>query len=202
MPSRLSDSIREKTEPRSSSQPRVSFRPETDASTTCTAARHPGRSERGRAPCPARNYAHARALDGRPETRWRGRWVGLGRSPHSLGDSGSSCCDVNDDQIVDAADLSILLTNWGDLQLLDSSGWLMLPELVAHDSRIAFVAEDGHDGEASLNPHGRAYYLPGDPEIGSDSTRSIGPIESYRTIAAAKAALRDASGSSPIGEPD
>lgn len=117
----------------------------------------------------------------------------------AAGDGGG---DLDGSGVVDGGDLGLLLLNWGPQGIVDSEGWLVPAEIVQSDSRIAFVSEDGDDAAASANSHGRGHYLPSDPEIGTDPTRPVGAILAYRTIAAAKAVLRDASGASLAGEPD
>ncbi len=118
------------------------------------------------------------------------------------GGPGEGGGDLDGSGVVDGGDLGLLLLNWGPQGVVDSEGWLVIGELLQPDSRLAFVAGDGDDAAAAVNPHGRGHYLPSDPEIGADPTRPDGAIIAYRTIAAAKTALRDASGTSLAGEPD
>lgn len=126
----------------------------------------------------------------------------LGRLLIEWGHPGSSGEDLNGDGVVDGADLGRLLLHWGPLQPFDAEGFLDLSQRLAEDSRIVYVSEDGDDSTASANPHGRAFYLPFDPEIGADPTRPVASVIAYRTVAAARSALRDASDLSLEGEPE
>jgi hypothetical protein len=118
------------------------------------------------------------------------------------GQGAGSPADLDGNGLVDGGDLGLLLLNWGPLNIVDAEGWLVLPALLQPDSRIVFVSADGDDGTAADNEHGRSHYLPHDPEIGADPTGPIGPILAYRTIAAAKVAVRDGSDTSLAGEPE
>lgn len=118
------------------------------------------------------------------------------------GTSGQGGSDLDGDGVVGGADLSRLLNRWGELRLLDDEGFLDLPMFVAGDSRIVFISATGNDTTAAINAHGRGYYLASDPEVGLDPTNPIGTVVAYRTIAAARTALRDASGTSLRGEPE
>lgn len=120
----------------------------------------------------------------------------------SWGTAGQGVEDLDGDGVVGGADLSRLLNRWGELRLLDEEGFLDLPRFLAGDSRIVFVSAAGDDAAAAMNAQGRGYYLPADPEIGLDPTNPIGAVVAYRTIAAARIALRDASGTSLRGEPE
>lgn len=56
-------------------------------------------------------------------------------------------------------------------------------------SRLIYISENGNDALAS-NVYGRNYYLPSDPEIGSNPTEPVGEVIAYRTFAAASQAIR------------
>lgn len=57
------------------------------------------------------------------------------------------------------------------------NGWTVLEP--SSDSRLIYVSTSGNDTNASA-VYGRGYYLPSDPEIGSDPTNPVGPIVAYR----------------------
>jgi len=63
----------------------------------------------------------------------------------------------------------------------DGDGWTIFTP--SADSRLCYVSEDGNDGTAE-------YYLPADPEIGSDPFDPDGPLNEYLTYAAAAADVR------------
>lgn len=56
-------------------------------------------------------------------------------------------------------------------------------------SRLIYVSENGNDALAS-NVYGRNYYLPSDPEIGSNPAEPVGEVIAYRTFAEASKAIR------------
>jgi hypothetical protein len=85
----------------------------------------------------------------------------------------------------------------------DAEGWTVASQFLATEgasaetgqagerlSRIVYVSSGGDDSAASRNPHGRAYYLPSDPEIGSDPTQPRGSVRAYATFGAAIKAVR------------
>lgn len=126
----------------------------------------------------------------------------LGRMLIEWGHTGADGEDLNGDGVVDGSDIGLLLLRWGPLQQFDSQGFLDLPHLLAADSRIVYVSMDGDDLAAASNQHGRGHYLPSDPEIGADPMHPVETVIAYRTITAARAALRDGSGLSLEGEPE
>ena len=81
------------------------------------------------------------------------------------------------------------------------NGWTVLSP--SSDSRLIYVSADGNDTNAANNQHGRAYYLPSDPEIGPDPTNPVGPITAYATHfeAAKRVRLSKASGEDANGFP-
>jgi hypothetical protein len=76
----------------------------------------------------------------------------------------------------------------------EDTGFTDLTQFIAIDSRIVYVAANGDDA-AAAQAKGRGFYLPGDPEIGSDPTQPVGAVVAYASYAAARARMRD-------GEPD
>ena len=87
--------------------------------------------------------------------------------------------------------------------LQDPEGWTVASQFLAASgsiawegpggdqlSRIIYVSASGDDQSAAKNPHGRGYYLPSDPEIGTDPTQPRGQIRAYATFAEAIKAVR------------
>lgn len=87
--------------------------------------------------------------------------------------------------------------------LQDAEGWTMASQFLATGgsqawdgaggdqlSRIVYISASGDDSGAAKNPHGRGYYLPSDPEIGTDPSQPRGQIRAYATFAAAIKAVR------------
>jgi hypothetical protein len=87
--------------------------------------------------------------------------------------------------------------------LQDQEGWTVASQFLATEgtnadlgpegeklSRIVYVSSSGNDVAAARNPRGRGYYLPGDPEIGTDPTQPSGRVAAYATFGAATKALR------------
>jgi hypothetical protein len=83
----------------------------------------------------------------------------------------------------------------------EDNGFTDLTQFIASDSRIVYIAANGNDA-AAAQAKDRGYYLPSDPEIGADPTQPAGTIQAYATIAAARAAQRDAQSESLAGEPE
>ena len=67
------------------------------------------------------------------------------------------------------------------------NGWTVLTP--SSDSRLIYASNAGNDTNAAA-VYGRGYYLPSDPEIGSDPTNPIGPIVAYASVVEASKRFR------------